>query len=56
MGALDIAITVIVCVAFAGALGWLIYRKIKRKGGCTGCDCGCGSGENCPHCKSRNNK
>ncbi len=53
MGPFDIAVIVLVCAAFAGVCGWLIYRKVKHKGGCCGCDCGCGSfcGESCPHCK-----
>ena len=57
MGAWDIAITVIVCAAFAAVCGWLIYRKVKHKGGCCGCDFeGCGvhcqsGGASCPHCK-----
>jgi len=56
MSALDIAVIVIVCVAFVGVAGWLIYRKVKHKGGCIGCDCGGGCGGNCPHCKSRTDK
>ncbi len=43
MGALEIAIIVIVSVAFVAAVGYIIYRKVKHKGGC---DCGC---EGCPH-------
>ena len=58
MGAVEIAVIVIVAVAFAGVSGWLIYRKIKHKGGCAGCDCGCGcgSGAGCPHCKNADKK
>ncbi len=53
----DIAIIVIVCVAFACVCGWLIYRKVKHKGGCCGCDCGnCGGGASCPHCKNEDKK
>lgn len=44
----DIAIIVIVCVAFAGVCGWLIYRKVKHKGGCCGCECGA----HCQNCAS----
>ena len=40
MNGIDIAIVVIVSVAVIGVIGWLIYRKVKNKGGC--CDCGCG--------------
>lgn len=50
MGALEISIIVIVSVAFAAAVGYIIYRKVTRKGGC---DCGC---EGCPHachCKDK---
>ena len=43
MGAAEIAIIVVVCVAFAAAVGDVIYRKVKGKGGC---DCGCSG---CPH-------
>ncbi|MDE7380150.1 MAG: FeoB-associated Cys-rich membrane protein [Clostridia bacterium] len=43
MGALEIAIIVIVAAGFAAAVGYIIYRKVKHKGGC---DCGC---EGCPH-------
>ena len=53
MGPFDIAVIVVVSVAVVAVFGWLIYRKIKHKGGCAGCDCGCGSGANCPHCKEK---
>lgn len=56
MGAWDIVIIVLVCVAFLGVSGWLIYRKIKHKGGCIGCDCGCSSAANCPNCKRNEDK
>ena len=52
MGAVDIAIIVIVCVAVAGVIGWLIYRKVKHKGGC---DCGCGC-NGCSACNGRKEK
>ncbi len=65
MNGVDIAVIVIVCVAFAAAVGRLIYRKVKHKGGC--CDCGscngctaCKSaqpdGKSCPHCNGENKK
>lgn len=53
MGPFDIAVIVVVSVAVVAVFGWLIYRKVKHKGGCAGCDCGCGSGANCPHCKEK---
>lgn len=43
MGALEIAIIVVVAVAFAAAVGYIIYRKVTHRGGC---DCGCSG---CPH-------
>ena len=50
MGAVDIAVIVVVSVAVLGALGNIIYRKIKHKGAC--CDCGCGCGcDGCTGCK-----
>ena len=52
MGAVDIAVIVIVCVAVAGVIGWLIYRKVKHKGSC---DCGCGC-NGCSACKGRKEK
>lgn len=52
MNGLDIAIIVIVCVAFVAAAGFTIYKKIKRKGGCCDCcDCGGGCGD-CGKCKA----
>ena len=39
MGAVDIVIICVVSAAFLAAVGVIIYRKIKHKGGC---DCGCG--------------
>lgn len=53
MNGIDIAIIVVVSVLFAAAVGYLIYRKLKHKGGC--CDCGesCGTcSGGCPHCKA----
>ena len=55
MGALDIVVLVLVCVAFAGAAGGLIFRKVKDKGGGTGCDCG-SCGAHCPHCRDKADK
>ena len=43
MTPVEIVIICVVAVAFAAAVGAIIYRKIKGKGGC---DCGC---EGCPH-------
>ncbi|MGN1373521.1 MAG: FeoB-associated Cys-rich membrane protein [Candidatus Coproplasma sp.] len=51
MTPLDIVIICIVAVAFIAALGVIIYKKVKHKGGC---DCGC---DCCPHscsCKQHN--
>lgn len=40
MNAFDIVVTVIIAVSALAVIGWLIYKKIKGKGGC--CDCsGC---------------
>lgn len=50
MGPVDIAIVVIVSVAAVGVTGWLVYRKIKGKGGC---DCGCGGCSACDKCKNK---
>jgi len=52
MNGVDIAVIVIVSVAFLAAAGAIIYRKIRHKGGC---DCGCGC-EGCPHCSECNHK
>lgn len=43
MNVTDIVIIVVVAVAFVAAVGAIIYRKLKHKGGC---DCGC---DCCPH-------
>ncbi len=50
MNGWDIAILVVVCVAVAAVFGWLIYRKVKRKGGC---DCGCDGCSSCNHCQTK---
>lgn len=47
MSGLDIAIVVIVGVAFIAASALLIYRKVKKKGGCGCCDCGCAACDKC---------
>lgn len=56
MGPVDIAVIVIVCVAVVAVAGYLIYRKVKHKGGC--CDCSdCSScGGACPHCTPKDDK
>lgn len=51
MSPVDIVIVCVVAVAFVAAMGVIIYKKVKHKGGC---DCGC---DCCPHacnCKSKN--
>lgn len=53
MGALEIAIIIVVAVAFAAAVGYIIYRKVTRKGGC---DCGCGGCPHACHCKGGEKK
>lgn len=60
MKAIDIAIIVIVAALFAVALGFMIYRKLKGKGGC---DCGdCSACCGCKRCaeqaakKNKNNR
>ncbi len=68
MNGIEIAVIVIVAVLFAAALGYIIYRKLKHKGGCD-CDCGgncasCGAchagheersgAAKCPHCAEHN--
>ncbi len=55
MNGVDIAVIVIVCVAVVAVAGYLIYRKIKHKGGC--CDCSsCSSCGACPHCNPEGDK
>lgn len=44
MGACDIIVIVAVSVAFLAAIGFIIFKKVRHKGG--GCGCGC---EGCPH-------
>ena len=43
MGAFDIAVIVVLSVAFVAAVGFTVWRKIKHKGGC---DC-CGGCSRC---------
>lgn len=44
MNGVDIAVIVIVCVAVAAALGYLVYRKVKHRGGC------CSDCSDCSEC------
>ena len=53
MGAIEIAVIVIVSVAFVAALGYIIYRKVRHKGGC---DCGCSGCPHACHCKGGEKK
>lgn len=52
MNAGEIAVLVIVCVAFVAAVVGIIVGKVRHKGGC--CDCSCGKSgacsSACPHC------
>lgn len=51
MNAFDIVVIVLVAIAFVGAVGYLIWRRAKGRGGC---DCGCSG---CPHaCNCGKNK
>lgn len=47
MSGVDIAAITVVAVLFFVALGYIVYRKAKGKGGC---DCGGGCDGNCAHC------
>lgn len=50
MNVTDIVAIVVVSVAVLAALGVILYRKLKHKGGC--CDCGnCSACGGCSHCK-----
>ncbi len=49
MNAFDIVVTVIIAVSALAVTGWLIYKRVKRKGGC--CDCGCSGCTACDKCK-----
>lgn len=70
MSGIDIAIIVVVVALFLSAIGYIVYRKVRGKGGC---DCGanrcaaCGlcnrdksekpnEGEGCPFCCSADGK
>ena len=48
MSGIDIAIIVFVSVLFAGALGYIIYRKLKGKNCCD-----CSSCSMCDMCKQK---
>lgn len=42
MNGWDVAVIIIVAVAFVAVVGSLIYKKVKHKGGgCEDCGCGC---------------
>ncbi len=51
MKPIDIAIIVVVAALFAAALGYIIYRKLKHKGGCD-----CGDCASCGACDKRRGK
>ncbi|MGN0814850.1 MAG: hypothetical protein ACI4MH_06440 [Candidatus Coproplasma sp.] len=51
MGAVEIVIIVVCCVAVAAVVGAVIYKKVK--GIPTDCGCGCA---NCPHSCSGKDK
>lgn len=51
MNGVDIAVIVIVGLAVIGVAAYLIYRKVKHKGGCSDCS---SCNENCGYCKNRN--
>ena len=51
MNGVDIAIVVAVAVAVVSVIGWLVYRKVKHKGGC--CDCGCSGCTACDKYKNQ---
>ncbi len=51
MGPFDIAVIVIISVAFCAVAGCAVWRKVKRKGGCDCSSCGCCPG--CAACKKR---
>lgn len=48
MNPVDIAVVVIVSIAVVAVAGLLIYRKVKHKGGCCGCN-GCIMCDKCKH-------
>ena len=51
MSGADIAVIVVVSVAFAAAVGIMIWRKLKHKGGCCDCDCCHSCSQTCDKCK-----
>lgn len=50
MNAVDIAVIVAVGIAAVVAVGYLVYKRIKHKGGC--CDCSA-CGRKCSRCKTQ---
>ncbi len=54
MGPFDIVVVVVISVAVIGVIAGIIYRKVKHKGGCCGCDCGTCNG--CSHCNGEGKK
>lgn len=46
MNAFDIVVVALISAAASGVIGWLIYRKVKGKGGCCGCS-NCSGGNAC---------
>lgn len=52
MNGVDITVIIIVSVAVLAVTGWLIYRKVTKKGGCPDCN-GCTM---CGKCKDKDNK
>jgi hypothetical protein len=52
----DVLIIVVVGVAFAGVVGYGIYKKVTGKS--SGCDCGCEGGccSRCTHAPKKNAK
>lgn len=53
MNGIDIAVIVLVSVSAIAVLGVLIYKKIKRKGGCCGCGEGCAYCSGCDKSKKK---
>lgn len=56
MSGFDIAIAAVVPVLFLAAVGFIIYRKLKRKGS-VGCDCSeCSERSCCRNCVEKKEK
>lgn len=59
MSGFDIAIAVVVPVLFLAAVGFMIYRKLKRNGS-VGCDCSdccdCSECSGCRNCEEQKEK